>query len=911
MRNLTENSFESLKYFHDLGLILVPLTTKDKKKQPLISYKGFKEKGQDLATLQGLYETYKDIKPLQWAVYCVNGIVGLDFDSPKDYEIFFGDIETLTTRSPSGGYHCFIKSLAPCKSFNHMGFEVKVNELCTVLGDGYNLVKDTQIKEFEDAGRFITKKFPKIKKNKELKDVLVSDVISKYTEKKDDFHGGWAAFCPIHGDDNHSHLYIYESTNSWYCFRCKKGGDAAEFIKILKKVNFKEAKKIIEEQLEIELEPDKGESSSQASTLIKYVESPDVELFHDDTHNPYARIKLNDHLITLSVKERGFKRWITNQHYQDKGTAVGNDSINSALNVIEAKACFDGKEHILHNRICWQDNAIWYDMGNWEAIKITSQGWDIIKNPPTLFKRYKHQKSHDQSQISPKGEVRKVLNFINIRDEKERLLFLVYLVSCFVPNIPHVIPVLHGEKGAAKSTLFKIVKELLDPSSLQLATFPRDNTELVQKLSHHYFIGFDNVSYLSDWQSDALCRACTGEGFSKRELYTDDEDVIYSFKRCIGLNGINVVATKADLLDRSILLWLERIPKDQRKTEGELWSSFDMVKGEILGGIFTILSRAMHIKPSIKLDELPRMADFTIWGCAIAEALGYGKDAFLDAYYTNIQVQNREAIEGSPVGELILRFMENKNEWEGKASELLTALEGLAEENKINIKAKGFPKAANTLTRRLNEIKTNLMDEGIFFEKQSDGKRTLKVWKKTVSIVSIVKPQAEDGVKTDDTIKSYRQPDIAVSSVSKNKNETDDTMKSQKGVSSVVSSVKNQDEETTSDDTGGTDDISRPFLGEVLYDSSCGSYDPNSLVSFGIESVSKTIQDWESMVHGRPMEYKDRVDFAGWYSTNRDKNKSSTDLLTIVDRIKKFTPEPCAPRITVEVSGEVSEVVVE
>jgi hypothetical protein len=42
----------------------------------------------------------------------------------------------------------------------------------------------------------------------------------------------------------------------------------------------------------------------------------------------------------------------------------------------------------------------------------------------------------------------------------------------------------------------------------------------------------------------------------------------------------------------------------------------------------------------------------------------------------------------------------------------LGELEKLAELNKINAKAKSFPRAAHALTRRLNEIKTNLLDEG-------------------------------------------------------------------------------------------------------------------------------------------------------------------------------------------------------
>ncbi len=146
---------------------------------------------------------------------------------------------------------------------------------------------------------------------------------------------------------------------------------------------------------------------------------------------------------------------------------------------------------------------------NGKPSKSHRKGWEIIKNPPILFLTLKHQKTIDTPLFLQSGNVEKVLDFVNIKDEKERLLFVVYLISCFIPDIPHVILTVHGDKGAAKTTLFKIGKELIDPSALKILTFPKDNTELVQKLSHHYYAAFDNVSKLSEWQSDALCRACT------------------------------------------------------------------------------------------------------------------------------------------------------------------------------------------------------------------------------------------------------------------------------------------------------------------------------------------------------------------------------------------------------------------
>jgi len=195
-------------------------------------------------------------------------------------------------------------------------------------------------------------------------------------------------------------------------------------------------------------------------------------------------------------------------------------------------------------------------------------------------------------------------------------------------------------------------------------------------------------------------------------------------------------------------------------TEGKLWKAFGDVKAEIVAGIFTTISKAMQIKPGIELDELPRMADFAIWGCAIAEAIGETKETFMEAYNANIQSQNREAIESSPIGELILKLMEDKTEWGGRASELLNELGKLAEAQKVNIKAKGFPKAAHVLTKRLNELKTNLLEEGINFESKHNGKQRILTLRKTENSVSSVitsEPQAAEANATSNATENKKK----------------------------------------------------------------------------------------------------------------------------------------------------------
>jgi hypothetical protein len=464
------------------------------------------------------------------------------------------------------------------------------------------------------------------------------------------------------------------------------------------------------------------EDESMSTRLVALAVVNAKEFFTDQYSNPYAAIEVDTHIETYQIRVKVFKSWLSSLLWKDEGKAANSMSIHSALNVLEAMATHDGKRRELHNRVAWHDGAIYYDLSNedWEAVKITTEGWEIVK-PPILFKRYAHQ----QPQVNPikGGDLKELLRFANIKGEDHQHIFLVKTVTDLVPNIPHPIDLAHGAQGSAKSTRHKAVKKLIDPSALELVTFPRDNHELVQKLEHHYYCNFDNVTGLQKWQSDALCRASTGEGFSKRQLYTDNDDVIFKYRRCVAVNGINIAGTSPDFLDRSILFEMIRVSKKNRLTEKELWKSFEAVRPLILGAMFDALSEAMKLMPTIELRELPRMADFTVWGEAVSRALGYGDNVFINAYSRSVGAMNQEAIEAHILGPPILALMDGSEEWVGTPTELHSKLEELAEKFKININARGWPKAANVLTRRLNELKTNLEDEGIRIIRDREGSK--------------------------------------------------------------------------------------------------------------------------------------------------------------------------------------------
>lgn len=463
---------------------------------------------------------------------------------------------------------------------------------------------------------------------------------------------------------------------------------------------------------------------TQAVELINLLENMGMRLFHDEFGFSYIAITMDGHTEVWRIESEHMTKLLQKLYYQNTKRTIKREALFEVKGILCARASFDSDKDIsVFNRVAQCDNAFWYDLSNykWQAAQITEYGWKIVNNPPVFFQRYKHHKA----QVMPmqNGDVRKIFNHINLKEN--HTLFLCWLISLFVPDIPHAVAIFYGEKGSAKSTTCEMLKKLIDPSALSTVSLPKDFRSMTITLQQHWFIAFDNISHISDEMSDTLCRAVTGAGIQQRKLCTDDEACIFNFQRCIALNGINNVASKADLLDRSVLFELQRISQENRKEQKEVRISFENDLPSILGGIFDILSKAIGIFPKVKLDSLPRMADFAHWGYAIGEALGGYGEKFLIEYKNNRKLQNAEAVNADIVGTLIVGFMKNQDKWSGLISELFMRLKQLAKDSGIRENSKEFPAKPNALSRRLNNLKSNLQEEGMRFTTKSTSKGTV------------------------------------------------------------------------------------------------------------------------------------------------------------------------------------------
>lgn len=463
-------------------------------------------------------------------------------------------------------------------------------------------------------------------------------------------------------------------------------------------------------------------------TLIEAIELTNATLFHDQYRETYIAY-YGDGSEVAKINSKFCRLWLNRYAYMNLKMVPTVDTINRVAQNLSAKALYGGNRCALNVRTARNAEGLWYDLGSF-VVCINDEGWDVVDtNIPIIFKRFPHQKP----QVRPKsgGSVNLLLKYINIKSESDKLLYLVYVIAAFIPDYPHPLLILHGAQGAGKTTPMKIIKELIDPSELAGLPSPRNIEAFVQTMGHHSFMFYDNLSRMPEWFSDALARVATGDSFSKRELYTDDDDVIYRFQRAIALNGINQVVYKPDLLDRSILLNLERISPENRKEAQVFWEEFENDKALILGAIFEVLSKALAIYPSVKLDQMPRMADFARWGYAIAEAAGYGGEEFIEAYSRNIAVQHDEAIEANPVAQAIIEFMSEYDIWEGTPAKLYEMLVPIAFRLQVS-QSRGWPKDAARLGRALTTIAPNLHAKGILLDRSRSKNRLVSISKSTL-----------------------------------------------------------------------------------------------------------------------------------------------------------------------------------
>jgi len=466
------------------------------------------------------------------------------------------------------------------------------------------------------------------------------------------------------------------------------------------------------------------------------------ELFCDADGVAYATVEVAGHRQTWPVSSQRFRRYVLSEYRRRHGRLAAGTALGEGIDGIAATAS-DGPVCEIFVRVGSAGDKTYLDLcrDDRKVVEIDADGWRILEASPVPFLRPAALRplplpNRDQVRI---GRLRPL---VNIPDEPEWKLYVLWLVWCFRPKGPYPILIVNGEQGSAKTGTSTLARRLVDPAKAELAKPPKTEDDLIIAAKSQWLPGYDNFSSINEDLADGLCRLATGTGLQTRMLYTNDELVSIQACRPIVLNGIPDIASRGDFADRAVVLTAPAIADRDWREQADIDQAFTATAPAILAGLLdgVVAGLKGRAAATAAMTSKPRMADFAVFAYAAASAFGWTGEDFLEAYEANRMTRVERVVEADPVAEAIHRLVieadpmadrardEGKrwsDWWEGTATELLKELEAAVSEG--TRRQKRWPKGPGALSNRLTRAAPGLRRLGILVDKQGSGARKIRI----------------------------------------------------------------------------------------------------------------------------------------------------------------------------------------
>lgn len=439
-------------------------------------------------------------------------------------------------------------------------------------------------------------------------------------------------------------------------------------------------------------------------------------VYFGGNHDFFVRVVSGNIYKDMRIESPDFERELRNYIRKDSGVKEINFSGLNEVITYMADQAYMCAPALMESRAYFDTdcNVVYYDMCNKkDVIKVTAGGIDVISKPLGMFAQQLSDKEQVMFKPTDAKELIALLGKVT-RCSPENLLILastlcVYFLGRFAP-VP--ILLITGMQGSSKSTLTRQIQNIVHPQTSGLLTLVEDKKNIAIALSNRALTCFDNATGVKAEISDLLCSAVTGGCYQTRELYTTADERIIPYRSNIVINGIDVISKRTDLMERCILLEMEPIKADERKTEKEVDELFNSLLPEIIGAIFDVIKRALSMEEP-ELHNLTRMADFETWATKFALALGFTVEEYQQALRTNIQKLVDAVSFGNPIVFAIVEIMRGQAVYVSAFQAFYAKCVDVLHEKATANEVSNFPKSASALSRSLGGLEQNLKSFGI------------------------------------------------------------------------------------------------------------------------------------------------------------------------------------------------------
>lgn len=413
----------------------------------------------------------------------------------------------------------------------------------------------------------------------------------------------------------------------------------------------------------------------EITSLLLYLQSY-LKVYDKKNNQTYISSKISTDNPThfYQIGSNSSSQFLKNILYNGINMLLQDRDIKELSDHLDFHCREDEKENVIHKRVAYIDGHIYINSGDDTIIKITEARAGYVTKSKAMFM----VNPNIGAMVTPdliNGDLSLLHKHINVSDDLFKLI-IVAILNSFFDNTPHVIIIITGEAGSAKSTTEKLLKTTMDPSPVILQDQFHEIKDLIIAALHSHVIDINNVSNLNDKMQNQMCTILTGGTSTSRGLYSNHDQVTIRLHNPIIINGIGNVVTRDDLLERAILVELKKISSSNRKTEEQVISAFNKDLPLIMGGIFNTLSDILKIKQSFKKPrQLNRMADFHLLGLMAEKALAWEKGSFTKAYNENIALVQGDVIDNSPIATALIE-LKNSNDlpFKGRYIDLIDVL---------------------------------------------------------------------------------------------------------------------------------------------------------------------------------------------------------------------------------------------
>ncbi|MCW5891651.1 MAG: hypothetical protein KIT14_14030 [bacterium] len=452
----------------------------------------------------------------------------------------------------------------------------------------------------------------------------------------------------------------------------------------------------------------------------------DWQLWHTPAGVPFASIPVGDHWEHHPLLSRAARSALARTAYEATGRPPRSAARAEALDVLAGTALFAGPTHDVHVRVAAHGSAVYLDLGDpdWRAVEVTADGWRVVSDPPVRFRR---PRALAALPVPVAGTVDALRAVLPVASDDDWHVLVAWLLASLRPRGPYPLLALHGEAGSGKSTAARVLRAVLDPSTVPLRSAPHDDRDLVIAAQHSWVLAVDNVSTVPPWLSDALCRIATGGGYGARELYSDAEEVVLEAQRPVLLTGIEELATRGDLADRTLSVVLPPIADAERRTEAEVWAAVDAMRPGVLGALLDGVACGLRTEAAVQLAHLPRMADAGRWVYAAAPAVGLDPAWVLAIWERQREEAATTTLEASAVGAAVRTLMDDVPMWRGSMAALLAAL-AAGQPEAVTRDRTRWPQSTQALSGALRRLGSALRAVGIIVATGREAKASRARW---------------------------------------------------------------------------------------------------------------------------------------------------------------------------------------